>query len=1009
MASQQQQQHQQPAATEQVFTDATWDAALDLLLRRAMYGTLAGGATALLLLRAPTARATALGIGCGFGLGSAWQQNQELFHSLFGGNGSNNASPIPLGPAADGGTMGLDADVSLRPLSLRPGAGVNPFAGFAKGAGAGLKNKVVSAAPEYTERKKKPPGEIIRYSRDFLMKFVQRYTRVPQELQYSNSDILLAADDPGREQQQQLLQRVAADEADERDWRARSAPPPAPAAASAAAGAAPAAQQQGGAGWRPDQQPAAAPAAGGASGEAAKIQKATDLGRTAWHAGTAVEGSEQTLRKVKGILNKLTPEKFERLLSQLIPLVNSYDVLQGTIRQVFENAVQQPTFVAMYADLCRELDAALPEFHAPGEDRPTGFKKMLANTCQEEYEATEEARKALKSMSGDERDDAERRAKQRLLGNIRLISELFNKEQVNDRIMLLILADLLGAADNDPPEDSLEAVCEVLSTAGAKLEGSPKGKARLDAAFRQLERLSNASKVYASRIRFVVKDVLELRAQHWVARREVFTAKKLEDIRSEAQAELGIVDVPIAGLEALPGAQLLPPLAPKRPEEVELFPAFKSSDAGWAAARGKGEAAGDGKFSAFLGEYVAVPTEAEVATVSGRAPRTDLSPEERESLGKSLFTDYLSSPDLDEAVGTAQELEAPGFMPKLVQLGLEKAFDAVTERDQSAVVELLSALAARGVLGADDLKEGTAVLVEGLEDWALDVPAAPKLLGRLLGSAAASGLLGLDWVTKAAKHVESAEPRRAYVAAALHAVHEAGGDDALRAAVADARLDLPALLQSDPEFNDPDMPPADEFLRQQGLGAVASAVVRCLSQAASGELPSRRGFLALALGLAVAAPLPAAADDGGSPAAQQQQSPQQQKQQQQPDQVPGSSAAPEAAPQAAKSPVPLTAEELEQQAAAKLLEEEEARRKARRKTKGRIRELEELRAELAEKELVLLEKEQELLEKEQTLSILREELEIEKKLRTLLTKEKEKAEEEAALAMGLCTGSSMLP
>lgn len=28
-----------------------------------------------------------------------------------------------------------------------------------------------------------------------------------------------------------------------------------------------------------------------------------------------------------------------------------------------------------------------------GEDRPTSFRKMLANTCQEEYEATEEARK----------------------------------------------------------------------------------------------------------------------------------------------------------------------------------------------------------------------------------------------------------------------------------------------------------------------------------------------------------------------------------------------------------------------------------------------------------------------------------------------------------------------------------------------------------------------------------------------------------------------------------------
>ena len=36
-------------------------------------------------------------------------------------------------------------------------------------------------------------------------------------------------------------------------------------------------------------------------------------------------------------------------------------------------------------------------------------------------------------------------------------------------------------------------------------------------------------------------------------------------------------------------------------------------------------------------------------------------------------------------------------------------------------------------------------------------------------------------------------------------------------------------------------------------------------------------------------------------------------------------------------------------------------------------------------------------------------LAIEQKLRGLLTKEKEKAEEEAALAMGLCTGGSMLP
>ena len=49
-------------------------------------------------------------------------------------------------------------------------------------------------------------------------------------------------------------------------------------------------------------------------------------------------------------------------------------------------------------------------------------------------------------------------------------------------------------------------------------------------------------------------------------------AKKLEDIRSEAQAELGILDMPIEGLAPLPLPGALPLLAVKRPEEVELFP-----------------------------------------------------------------------------------------------------------------------------------------------------------------------------------------------------------------------------------------------------------------------------------------------------------------------------------------------------------------------------------------------------------------------------------------------------
>lgn len=438
-------------------------------------------------------------------------------------------------------------------------------------------------------------------------------TRLPTELQFSNLEIVLDPNDPEREAQRQLLQKAAAtDDADERDWRAR-APAPAPG------------------GPQPAREPVPA------DPNAPKIQRATDVGRTAWAAGNAVDGdAAQALRKVKGILNKLTPEKFERLQGQLIPLITSFEVLEGTIRQVFENAVAQPTFVAMYADLCKVLDESLPEFQGANGELLT-FKKLLANTCQEEYEATDVARKtAASAPSGEEREDLERKAKQRLLGNVRLISELFKKDMVNDLIMSIILKDLLGSPDSDPPEDSVEAACEVIAIAGAALEASERSKARLNGVFNHLNRLAG-SKSYPSRLRFVVRDVIDLRAQHWVARRETFTAKKLDDIRTEAQAELGIVELDIPGLAPLvPGMDSLPGIAAKRSDDMELFPAFRGQE----VAAGAGKAAGttDGKFSTLLGEFTPLPdSNATPPEAPGQAPKAPRCVKMRFSFLGALF------------------------------------------------------------------------------------------------------------------------------------------------------------------------------------------------------------------------------------------------------------------------------------------------------------------------------------------------------------------------------------
>ena len=63
----------------------------------------------------------------------------------------------------------------------------------------------------------------------------------------------------------------------------------------------------------------------------------------------------------------------------------------------------------------------------------------------------------LSKLSGPELEAAERRVKQRTLGNIRLIAELFNKEVVREPIVHACVGELLGdSARVEPVEDNIE-------------------------------------------------------------------------------------------------------------------------------------------------------------------------------------------------------------------------------------------------------------------------------------------------------------------------------------------------------------------------------------------------------------------------------------------------------------------------------------------------------------------------------------------------------------------------
>lgn len=84
---------------------------------------------------------------------------------------------------------------------------------------------------------------------------------------------------------------------------------------------------------------------------------------------------------MRGILNKLTPEKFQKLSDDLLRIeLQSKVILRGVIILIFEKALDEPKYSSMYAQLCKRLSEEAPNFESP--DQPCTFRLLLLNKCK---------------------------------------------------------------------------------------------------------------------------------------------------------------------------------------------------------------------------------------------------------------------------------------------------------------------------------------------------------------------------------------------------------------------------------------------------------------------------------------------------------------------------------------------------------------------------------------------------------------------------------------------------
>ncbi|KAG5937226.1 hypothetical protein E4U53_000049 [Claviceps sorghi] len=280
---------------------------------------------------------------------------------------------------------------------------------------------------------------------------------------------------------------------------------------------------------------------------------------------------EMVQRKVKAALNKMTPEKFDKISDQILDIAGqSKDESDGrTLRQIiqltFEKATDEAHWASMYAKFCkRMLENISPEVRDEGIKDRLGntvsggnlFRKYLLNRCQKDFERGWTTN--LPSQPNEEEDSKEEggaesskkapgdaallsdeyyiaaAAKRRGLGLVQFIGELYKLGMLTERIMhecVQKLVDYTGV----PDEAEIESLSKLLRTIGVNLDATEKGRPMMDAYFQRIQNMLEIPELQ-SRMRFMLMDVVDLRRNRWVSKEANKGPKTLDEVRAEAEA-----------------------------------------------------------------------------------------------------------------------------------------------------------------------------------------------------------------------------------------------------------------------------------------------------------------------------------------------------------------------------------------------------------------------------------------------------------------------------------------
>ncbi len=279
-----------------------------------------------------------------------------------------------------------------------------------------------------------------------------------------------------------------------------------------------------------------------------------------------VNDPEVIIRKANLILNKLSVTKFDKLSDEFMAVgLDTPELMQRAVEIIVSKAQMEEHFCFMYADLCRKItDKWAVKESAEGavnttEDAITdklgkAFRSRLLGRCEEEFNVDRVKELELirnnAELNAEMKEEQEIITKKRYIGHMRFIGEIYMKDLIKKVTIESCIDELKESTD----EDTLVCLVKLIQTigthslmlthslthayslthSGAKFEAKSSGKLKMAEYFKTIETMSQNTDM-SLRIRFMMKDLIDMRNNGWQLRRETEKAKTLDEIRAESE------------------------------------------------------------------------------------------------------------------------------------------------------------------------------------------------------------------------------------------------------------------------------------------------------------------------------------------------------------------------------------------------------------------------------------------------------------------------------------------